>query len=247
MAPEALNEVVYGRHPVAEALRAGVGIRRIVIATGVRPAPVLDEIRDLAAGAGIDLSEAAREELDSLAGVTSHQGVVAEAQSFRYVAFDELVQRYGSRLILCDSITDPQNLGAILRTVEAFGFTGVMLPRRRSAAVTPAVRRVAAGAAERIPVAKVGSAASTVTRLRRAGITTIGLAVEAETSYDEAEYPEAGLCVVLGAEGRGLAPLTAERCDLLVSIPMKHGASSLNVAAAAAVVAAEVSRRASVG
>lgn len=237
-----MSDLVYGRHPVAEALRAGVGVRRIMVAAGVRPAPVLDEIRKLAAGARIEISEVPREELDSVAGAKSHQGVVAEASPYRYSSFDELVRTPGPRLILCDSVTDPQNLGAVIRTVEAFDFTGVMLPRRRSAAVTSSVRRVSAGAAERIPVVQVGSAASTVSRLGKAGVTTIGLAVEASTSYDEADYPETGLCLVLGAEGRGLAPLTAERCDLLVSIPMKPGAASLNVAAATAVVAAEVAR-----
>lgn len=234
--------MIFGRHPVVEALRTRVPIEKILVAYGTKPATVLQEIRALAADAGVPVEHEARRRLDQLSSDGSHQGVIAFVPEFSYVDREALVHPGLCRLILLDGITDPANVGSILRSAEAFGWTGMLLPRHRAAGVTSVVRKVAAGAAERVPVAKTGSAAETISRLQNEQVWVIGLDPGGEVTYFECDYPER-ICLVVGAEGRGLSRLVRERCDALVAIPMHGALASINAAVATAIVMAEEARR----
>lgn len=235
-----MTERIYGRHTVAAALGSDAPIHRLLLAEGVEDSEILDEITGLARERQVPVDRVRRSDLDELVQA-NHQGVVAEVDGYRYRGFDELVAGDECRLLLLDGVTDPQNVGSMIRSAEAFGFTGVLLPRRRSAEVTPAVRRVAVGAAERVGVAQVGSPAATVSRLQDRRVFAVGLAEGAEEVYDEVEYPQR-VALVLGAEGKGLGRLASDRCDLLVRIPTAGAMSSVNVAVAAAVVMIAVTR-----
>ncbi|MGH2768223.1 MAG: 23S rRNA (guanosine(2251)-2'-O)-methyltransferase RlmB [Actinomycetota bacterium] len=235
---------VSGRRTVLESLRAGTAIDRILLASGLRPSEVLAEICTLAGQAKVTLESAPRASLTRLAGHDGHQGVVAIVRRFAYRSLAEVCGRGETcRLLLADGLTDPGNLGSILRSAEAFGWDAVIIPRHRAAGVTPAVRKVAAGAAERVPIALVASPAQAIRWLTQAGFEVIGLDPGAPKLYRQIEYPKR-LCLVVGAEGRGLSRLVRDRCDLLVRIPMRGALASLNAAVAAAVVMAEtVGRR----
>lgn len=229
-----MSDVLAGRHPVKEALRRGTEIKRIYLAQGVKPAPILDEIRALAESAGVPIASESRRRMDGIASTSAHQGVVAIIASFEYARFSDVAHQ-DARLILLDGVTDPNNLGSILRSVEAFRWSGVLVPRHRSAEVTTSVRKVAAGAAEIVPVVQVGSPAESVLRLVRNGFRVLGVDPDGSFDYREAEYA-APLCIVLGAEGKGLGRLVRERCDALIRIPMRGTLGSINVAVSAAVV-----------
>ena len=235
-------DLIVGRHPVAEALRAGVALRRLYLAEGMRPSPVLDEIVEAAGRARLAVAFESRSALNRRAGGGNHQGVVAEVDAFRYPSLGELLARPVSRLVLVESITDPANLGSILRSADAFGWEGVLVPEHRAVGVTPAVRKVAAGAVERVPVVRTNSPAATVRLLQdRHDFTVIGLDPLAPNDFHEVDYPEK-TCLVIGAEGPGLSRLVKERCDLTVRIPMRGALASVNAAVAAAIVMAEAGR-----
>jgi 23S rRNA (guanosine2251-2'-O)-methyltransferase len=234
------SEIVAGRHAVLEALRAGVRLDRIFVSPGSKPAPILAEIEQLAGAAGVPVEVADRRRLGTMARGTAHQGIVAVARPFAYAPAATLLDAPAPRLVLVDGLTDPANLGSILRSAEAFGFTGVLVPRHRAVGVTPAVRKVAAGAADRVPVALVASPAETALRLRDREILVVGLDPAARSSYRSLEpvQPDDPVCVVVGAEGKGLSRLVRERCDETVGIPLMGRLASLNAAVAAAVVLA---------
>lgn len=237
------SDLVLGRHPVAEALRAGVAVRRLHLAEGMRPSPLLDEIVEAAERARVPVAFESRTALNRRSGGGNHQGVVAEVEPFRYQTLADLLAGQPYRLILLEGITDPANLGAILRSAEAFGWHGVLVPEHRAIGVTPTVRKVAAGAAERVPVVRTNAPAATIRLLQeRHGFGVVGLDPEGAASYREAEYPQQ-VCLVVGAEGPGLSRLARQRCDSLVRIPMHGALASINVAVAAAIVMAEVAAR----
>jgi 23S rRNA (guanosine2251-2'-O)-methyltransferase len=231
---------VIGRNPVLEALRSNTPMRRLLIADGVQSAPVLAEIERLAAERGIPRSVEARRELTRLSGHEGHQGVVAVVEPYDYAPVAPLLAS-ARRIVLLDEVTDPANLGSVLRSADAFGWDAVVVPGHRSAGVTPAVRKVAAGAVERVPVARSGSAADTARRARDAGFEVIGLDPAGQVAYHEHEWADR-TCLVAGAEGRGLSRLVRERCDVLVQIPMHGSLASLNVAIAVAIVMADIAR-----
>lgn len=236
-----------GRHPVAEALRAGVAVRRLHLAEGMRPSPLLDEIVEAAERARVPVAFESRTALNRRAAGGNHQGVVAEVEPFRYHTLADLLAgnpgTAAHRLILLEGITDPANLGAILRAAEAFGWHGVLVPEHRAIGVTPTVRKVAAGAAERVPVVRTNAPAATIRLLQeRHGFGVYGLDPAGAGSYRGVEYPER-VCLVVGAEGPGLSRLARERCDRLVRIPMHGALASINAAVAAAIVMAEVAAR----
>lgn len=242
------SDLILGRHPVAEALRAGVAVRHVYLAEGMRPSPLLDEIVEAARHARIPLDFETRASLDrrvkaSLGpgeGHGTHQGVVAEATPFRYQALAGLLERGATRLVMAEGITDPANLGSILRCADAFGWQGVLVPEHRAVGVTPTVRKVAAGAAERVAVARTGSPAATIRLLQeRHEFGVYGLDPTGSLDYRQASYPER-ICLVVGAEGHGLSRLVRERCDELIRIPMHGALASINAAVAAAIVMAEV-------
>ena len=236
------GEHVEGRRAVLELLRAGRRqVRNVSMSSSVRDDPVLDEIRDLAGSA---LKVVDPERIDQLALSDAPQGVIATAAPLRAADLDELLRSPTAFLVALDGVSDPRNLGAVARVAETAGATGLLLPRHRSARITPVVTKAAAGAIEYLPIALTGGIPNALDRARRAGVWTIGLDESAEKqSLFDLALADQQLMLVLGSEGRGLARLTTARCDVLVSIPMRGAISSLNVAAAAALACHEIGRR----
>jgi 23S rRNA (guanosine2251-2'-O)-methyltransferase len=217
--------VIYGRNPVREALRGRRRVHRVwatppAAREGWEPARVT-----------VARAEAIAERCRS----DAHQGVCALVDPYPYADAGELLAAPEPLLVALDEVTDPQNLGAICRTAECAGATGVVLPERRSAEVTPAVCKAAAGAVEHLPVARVRNLADFLADAKAAGCWCYGAAAGARTSYDQPDYT-GGVVLVLGAEGRGLRPRVARACDDLVALPLRGRVGSLNVSAAAAVL-----------
>lgn len=224
-------------------------VREVWISEGLDPSPQLDELERLAAKRRSKVMLVGRKRLEALARTDSPQGVIALAAPLEETDLEELCLRHETAapfLLVLDGVNDPQNLGALLRSAECAGASGVVLPRHRAAHVTPTVTKVAAGAIEHVPMALVPGVPNALSRLSDLGISCVGLDSSAERSLFDAEL-DVDLCgpvaLVLGAEGRGLGVLTRRRCETLLSIP-RHGAiGSLNVAAAGAVACFEVARR----
>lgn len=177
--------------------------------------------------------------IERLCGSEAHQGVCAEAADYRYASLDALVSQPDPLIVALDQVQDPQNLGAVCRSAEAVGATGVVIPERRSAEVTPAVCSASAGAVEHLRVARVRNLADFLEAAKAAGCWCYGAAAGARTRYDEPDYA-GGVVLVLGAEGRGLRPRVAAACDALVALPMRGRVESLNVSATAAVLLYEI-------
>jgi 23S rRNA (guanosine2251-2'-O)-methyltransferase len=239
---------VEGRRAVRELLAAGRRRTRDVwLAEGLDDSPLLDEIRLLAAEAGVRLRTVARSRLDAESRTEVPQGVLAHAEALPEGDLDALSRRSARGpspfLVVLDGVTDPHNLGALLRTAEGAGATGAVLGRHGAAQVTPTVAKAAAGAIERLPMAMVASVPGGLAELGRHGVWTVGLDSRAETSLFGLALADQPLALVLGSEGRGLARLTRQRCDLVVAIPSVGTLASLNVAAAGAVACFEVARQ----
>ena len=236
-----------GRQAVRELLIANKRrVRDIWLVDDVDPAPILDDIAELAREARVAIKRVSRSQLEHAARSDAPQGILAHAAPLPEVDLDRLAEsRDGRRpfLIAIDGITDPGNLGALLRTAECSGATGVVLPRHRAAHITPTVAKAAAGAIEHLPMAVVGGMPSALARLKELGVWTIGLDGAGDTSVFELNVATEPLALVLGAEGKGLSRLVKERCDVLANIPLRGALASLNVAAAAAVACYEVARR----
>lgn len=234
------RRTVIGRHPVRELLRAGAPLHHIWLAADRPTDELLDEIVDRASAAGVPVDHVERERLDDRAEGGVHQGVVASAPPLPTVRVGDLLRRAEAAgepplLVAVDQITDPHNLGAIARSAEAVGAHGLLLPGRRAAPVTPTAEKAAAGAFAHLPVAAVTNLVRTLGELHDAGVWSLGL--EGEHGSDLASHPLAAEpCVlVIGAEGEGLSRLTRERCDALVSLPMRGHVGSLNASVAAGV------------
>jgi 23S rRNA (guanosine2251-2'-O)-methyltransferase len=237
------DRVVGGLHPVRELLRAGAPLRTILIAEGRDTSPVLDEIRSLAGQAGIHVEGRPRADLDSRAEGLVHQGVLALAPAFPYARLDEVLARAVDGpllLVALDGVTDPHNLGSIARTAEAVGAHGLLLPSRRSAGVTPAVEKAAAGALAHLKVVRMANLARDLRNLKEQGVWVVGLDGEADEEIGDSRLLTEPLVVVVGAEGGGLARLTREICDQLVRLPMRGRVGSLNASVAAGVALYEV-------
>jgi 23S rRNA (guanosine2251-2'-O)-methyltransferase len=241
------SDWVIGRNPVLEVLLAGLPVRRAYVADGLERDDRLRDILKFAAEHNIPLLQATRTELDRLTGGGVHQGVALQLPPFEYADNEDvLANAFDSDtpglVVACDSITDPRNLGAIVRSAAAFGAHGVIIPERRSAQMTAAAWKTSAGAAARIPVAQVTNLNRTIKTYADAGFTVVGLAGEAET--DIAGFPgiDGPVLVVVGSEGDGLARLVRENCDVLVHIPIGPGVESLNASVAASIALYEISR-----
>ena len=242
-----MGERVEGRQSVRELLRAGSRqTLEVVLARGLDPAPVIDEIVEGARAQGVKVREVPRAEFDSMARTGSAQGVLARAEPLTGAALADLVASGPDGpppfLVAVDGVTDPGNLGAILRAAEGAGATGVLLPRHRAAGVTPAVAKAAAGAIEHLRLAPVPGLPAALRALRTAGVWTVGLDPAAATPIHDLTVAREPVAVVLGAEGSGLSRLAAERCDVLASIPLQGKLASLNVATAAAIACFEIAR-----
>lgn len=241
-------ELLVGRNPVAEALRAKVPATALYLAHGIEADERVTEAVRIAGNRGIVLLEVSRAELDRRTGGVLHQGIALQVPPFAYHPLDELLREADESgvpplLVALDGVTDPRNLGAVIRSALAFGGHGVIIPERRSASVTATAWRTSAGAAARMPVAQVTNLVRALKDCRAAGLFVVGLDADGTTSLDELEMATEPLVVVVGSEGRGLSRLVSETCDLTVAIPMARAAESLNASVAAAVTLAEVARR----
>jgi 23S rRNA (guanosine2251-2'-O)-methyltransferase len=202
----------------------------------------LTELAQLAAGRGAAVRHVGRDQLAEVARSEAPQGVVAHADPLEPARLDALLREPAAFLVALDGVTDPQNLGAIIRAAETTGATGVVLPRHRAARVTPAVTKAAAGAIEYLPVATVAGIPAAITQAARAHVWTVGLDAGGDVTIDDLAVADRPLMTVLGAEGPGLSRLARERCDVIASIPMQGHVASLNVAAAAAIACATIAR-----
>jgi 23S rRNA (guanosine2251-2'-O)-methyltransferase len=238
---------VVGRNPVVEALRAKVPATALYLALGLDVDERVSEAVALAGKARVSLLEVSRTELDRRTGKAVHQGLALQVPAYDYLHPDDLLARAlaaaAPLVVALDGVTDPRNLGAVIRSAAAFGAQGVLVPERRSAGVTAAAWRTSAGAAARLPVARCTNLSRTLTAYKQAGLFVAGLAADGTVSLDDLEVAVEPLVLVVGSEGEGLARLVAQTCDLTVSIPMVSGSESLNAGIAAAVGLAEVARR----
>ena len=238
--------VIEGRNAVTEALRAGVAIDKIFIAKGETDR-TLGHIASTARAAGVVVVDADRRKLDHMSRTHSHQGVIALASVREYATVDSMLaaaEKKGEKplLVVCDELSDPHNLGAVIRTAECAGAHGVIIPKRRSAGLTAIVGKTSAGAVSYLPVARVANLSATLKELKDKGVWVFGTAAEGTTSLYEADLKGAA-AIVIGNEGEGMSRLVRENCDFLVSIPMKGHISSLNASAAAAILLYEAVRQ----
>ena len=246
--PAEAPELLVGRNPVAEALRAKVPATALYIALGIDTDERVSEAVRLAGKRGIALLEVSRGELDRMTGGLLHQGIALQVPPFTYMELPDLLARAAESvstptLVALDGVTDPRNLGAIVRSAVAFGAHGVLVPARRSAGVTAAAWRTSAGTAARIPIAQVTNLVRALRDCQSAGLFVAGLSADGTTSLDDLDAADGPIVVVVGSESRGLSRLVGETCDLTVSIPMAGPAESLNAAVAAGVALAEIARR----
>lgn len=240
-------ETVVGRNPVLEALRAKVPATALYVALGLDADERVKESVALAGKAGMALMELSRAEMDRMTDRALHQGLALQVPPYTYLHPDDLLKRAlaaaAPLLVALDGVTDPRNLGAIVRSAAAFGAQGVLVPERRAAGMTAAAWRASAGAAARLPVARCTNLSRTLEHYRAAGLFAVGLTSESAVSLDDLELASEPLVVVIGSEGEGLGRLVTQRCDLTVTIPMDAGTESLNAGIAAAVTLAEIARR----
>ena len=238
--------LIEGRNAVTEALRAGTALDKLYIAKGDTDR-TLARIAAEARRAGVVVVEADRRKLDAMSATHSHQGAVAVAAAAPYAPVEDILQIAADRgepplLVVCDEISDPHNLGAIIRTAECAGAHGVIIPKRRSAGLTAVVAKTSAGAVSYLPVARVPNIPALLKDLQKQGLWIFGAAAEGDRSLYEADL-RSPAAIVIGSEGDGMGRLVRESCDFLVSIPMKGRISSLNASAAAAVLLYEALRQ----
>jgi 23S rRNA (guanosine2251-2'-O)-methyltransferase len=241
------TEIVLGRNPVLECLRAGVPATALYVALGTDNDERLTESVTRAADSGIPILEVARVDLDRMSTNGLHQGIALQVPPYNYAHPDDLLRTATSDaapalITALDNISDPRNLGAIVRSVAAFGGHGVLIPQRRSASVTAVAWRTSAGAAARVPVARATNLNRTLKDWADRGLQVVGLDAEGDTALDELDG-SGPMVVVVGSEGKGLSRLVRQNCDAIVSIPMAGPTESLNASVAAGVVLAEVARQ----
>ena len=238
--------VIEGRNAVIEALRAGTAIDKIYLQKGETDR-TLGHVASKARAAGIVVVEADRRKLDAMSRTHAHQGVIALSAVREYAGVEDILRAAADRgepplVVVCDEISDPQNLGAIIRTAECAGAHGVIIPKRRSAGLTAVVAKTSAGAVSYLPVARVPNLPSALKALKKQGIWIFGAAAGGSASLYEADL-RLPAAIVIGSEGDGMGRLVQESCDFLVSIPMRGRISSLNASAAAAVLLYEALRQ----
>jgi 23S rRNA (guanosine2251-2'-O)-methyltransferase len=246
------TETVLGRNPVVECLRARVPATALHVAIGTSADERVAEAVQLAADAGVSILEVPRSDLDRIAGGALHQGLALQVPPYEYAHPDELLEAAADSgepglIVALDGVTDPRNLGAVVRSVGAFGGHGVVIPQRRAAGMTAVAWRTSAGTAARVPVARATNLTRTLREYATAGYMVAGLDAEGSVSLDEFELAADPLVLVVGSEGKGLSRLVKQTCDVTVSIPMAGPVESLNASVAAGVVLAEVARRRRLG
>ena len=238
--------LIEGRNAVTEALRAGAAIDKLYIAKGETDR-TLGRIAAQAKKAGAVVVEADRRKLDAMSATHSHQGVIAVAAAAPYATVEDILQAAAARgepplLVVCDELSDPHNLGAVIRTAECAGAHGVIIPKRRSAGLTAVVAKTSAGAVSYLPVARVPNLPAALKALKKQGVWVFGTAAGGPVPLYEADL-RLPAAIVIGSEGNGMGRLVQESCDFLVSIPMHGRISSLNASAAAAILLYEAVRQ----
>lgn len=245
-APSAPDGLIEGRNAVTEALRAGTPVDKVWILRGEDSAP-LRRIAALARNAGAVVADADRRKLDSMSVTGAHQGVIALAAAAKYVDVEDILRIASERgeaplVVVCDEISDPHNLGAIIRTAECAGAHGVIIPKRRSAGLTAVVAKASAGAVSYLPVARVANIPALLKDLKKRGLWIYGADASGAASLYETDWTGPA-ALVIGSEGAGMTRLAAEQCDFLVKIPMKGNINSLNASTACAVLLYEAVRQ----
>ena len=246
-APEAeADGLIEGRNAVIEALRAGTAIDKIYLAKGETDA-ALGHIASTARGKGIVVVEADRRKLDGMSRTHAHQGVIALAAVREYASVDDILNAAREKgepplIVVCDELSDPHNLGAVIRTAECAGAHGVIIPKRRSAGLTAVVAKTSAGAVSYVPVARVPNLTALLKELKDEGLWIFGTAADGDTNLYDADL-KGPAAIIIGSEGDGMGRLVSQQCDFKVSIPMKGRLNSLNASAAAAILLYEAVRQ----
>jgi len=241
-------EWVAGRNSVVEALRAEMPVSAVYVAEGAERDGRLREVFGIAADRGISLLEVGRGELDRLTGDAVHQGLAARVPAYEYAHPKDLLKAAEDAgepplIVALDSVTDPRNLGAVVRSAAGFGAHGVLIPERRAAGMTASAWKTSAGAAARVPVAQATNLTRALKELQDAGCMVVGLAADGDVSLPDLDLADGPLVVVVGSEGKGLGRLVGETCDQLVSIPMSSQLESLNAGVAAAIALYSIAQR----
>ena len=240
------DDVLVGRNAVTEALKSGRGINKLWIASGDREGSVA-EIAALAKERGIVVQYVERAKIEALAGGHRHQGVLAYVAPVPYAELEDILKAAEAKgeapfLVLLDELEDPHNLGALLRTADATGVHGILIPKRRSVSLNATVAKTSAGAVEYVPVARIGNIAQTLKKLKEKGFWVAGADMDGEKAYYEADLT-GPLVLVVGSEGRGMSRLTKEACDFIVSMPMVGRINSLNASVAGSILMYESMRQ----
>ena len=250
--PGGEQEWIAGRNSVVEALRAELPVTAVYVAEGAERDGRLREVFAIAADKGLSLLEVPRVELDRMTAGAVHQGLAARVPAYEYAHPDDLLDLAAANMeqpliVALDSVTDPRNLGAVVRSAAGFGAHGVLIPERRAAGMTASAWKTSAGAAARVPVASAVNLTRQLKAYQAAGCMVIGLAADGDVSLPDLDLAEGPLVIVVGSEGKGLSRLVAETCDLLVSIPMSSSLESLNAGVAASVTLFAVAQKRATG
>lgn len=245
--PDELSEgMIEGRNAVTEALKSGRAINKIFLADGDTD-KALGRLAAMAKDAGAVVVRIDRRKLNEMSPTGAHQGIIASVAAHEYATVDDILSLARERgeaplIVICDELSDPHNLGAILRTAECAGAHGVIIPKRRSVGLTAVVGKASAGAIEYMPVARVSNIAAAIRDLKQRGVWVFGTAADADTALYQADL-KGPAAIVIGNEGVGMSRIVAESCDFKVSIPMKGHISSLNASAAASILLYEAVRQ----
>lgn len=237
------QDLVIGRNSVLEALRMEIPATVLSVFNRIDTDDRVTEIVSLAVEQGVEVREVPKSKLDEIAGGSPHQGIALDVQPYEYADVADFLEGTSTpRIVVLDGIQDPRNLGAILRSAGAFGATGVIIPERRAAGVTVAAWKVSAGAAARVPVARVTNLTRTIESFKKQGVFAVGLAGDGGVELAESQLLDGPLMIVIGAEGAGLSRLVRETCDQIASIPISSHTESLNASVAASIALYEAQR-----
>ena len=236
--PKATSDAIGGRNPVVEALRAKVPAKELLIAFRVEVDDRVNEAIRLAKNSNLPIKEVSRSGLDGITGGNIHQGIALVVKSFDYTELSQIIKKATKPglVVAMDGVTDPHNLGAIVRSAAAFGAHGVVIPERRNASMTGSAWKASAGAAARMPIAQVTNLVRSIEEMKKAGYFVVGLDAEGNESLPDFSLAQENIYVIVGSEGEGLSRLVREKCDLILSIPMSSEVESLNASVATAIV-----------
>ncbi|WIF95612.1 23S rRNA (guanosine(2251)-2'-O)-methyltransferase RlmB [Caminicella sporogenes] len=238
--------IIEGRNPVIEALKSGREIEKILISKGNKEGSI-KKILAVAKEKGIPIQYVDKNKINQISVSHAHQGVIAYVAAYKYYEVDELLERARSKdeevfLIILDEITDPHNLGSIIRTANAAGAHGIIIPKRRAAGLTAIVAKTSAGAIEYVPVSRVTNISRTIDYLKEQGVWIVGADMDGEKLYYESDL-KGDVALVIGSEGQGISRLVKKKCDFLVKLPMKGEVTSLNASVAASILMYEILRQ----